>query len=125
MNTTIAYCGLDCYNCPIHLATLEEDLSVKKKMRNEIAGQLAIIYKTTPKPEIISDCDGCKINNGRLFTGCSDCEIRKCAIQFKLENCAYCQDYACEKLKRHFAIDPGAQDRLEKIRKVQVQRGSK
>jgi hypothetical protein len=125
MNTTIAYCGLDCHGCPIHLATLEEDLSVKKKMRNEIAEQLAIIYKTTPKPEIISDCDGCKINNGRLFTGCSDCEIRKCAIQFNLENCAYCHDYACEKLKRHFVIDPGAEERLEKIRKIRVPGGSK
>jgi hypothetical protein len=70
-------------------------------MRNEIAEQIAIIYKTTLKPEIISDCDGCKVNDGRLFAGCSECEMRKCVIQFGLENCAYCHDYACEKLKRH------------------------
>jgi hypothetical protein len=85
-------------------------------MRIEIAKQLARIYKTTPKPEIITDCDGCKVIDGRLFTGCVECEIRKCAILTKVINCAYCSDYACDILKRHFTIDPGAQATLEEIR---------
>jgi hypothetical protein len=113
----IAYCGLTCDSCPIHLATLEKDISQKAKMREQIAQELAKIYGTTPKPWIITDCDGCKVNNGRLFTGCADCEIRKCAMLRKLINCAYCGDYACDKLKKHFAIDPGAQNKLEEIRK--------
>ena len=116
MEIAAAYCGLACETCLIHLATLEKNDSVKTKMRIEIAEQLARIYKTTPKPEIITDCDGCKATDGRLFTGCIDCEIRKCAMRKKVVNCAYCNDYACEKLKRHFAIDPGAQARLEEIR---------
>jgi hypothetical protein len=82
-----------------------------------IAEQLSKIYGTSPKPEIITDCDGCKLDNGRLFTGCADCEIRKCANLKKMTNCAYCSDYACDNLKKHFVVDPGAQDRLEKIRK--------
>ena len=114
--TAIAYCGLACECCPIHLATLEKDESVKTRLRIEIAEELARIYKTTPKPEIITDCDGCKVTGGRLFTGCIDCEIRKCAIAKKVINCAYCADYACDKLRRHFAIDPGAQVSLEEIR---------
>lgn len=113
----IAYCGLACYSCPIHLATLEKDLAKQIKMRKDIADQLSKIYGTTPKPEIITDCDGCKVNNGRLFTGCADCEIRKCAILKDMINCAYCSDYACNKLEKHFAIDPGARERLEEIRK--------
>jgi len=117
MNTIIAYCGLACESCPIHLATLEKDESVKTVMRAEIVEQLARIYKTTPKPEIITDCDGCKVTGGRLFTGCIDCEIRKCAIAKKVINCACCGDYACEKLKRHFALDPDAKARLEEIRR--------
>lgn len=114
--TAIAYCGLACESCPIHLATLEKDDSAKTLMRIEIAEQLARIYKTAPKPEIISDCDGCKATGGRLFTGCIDCEIRKCAIVKQVINCAYCSEYACDKLRRHFAIDPGAQVSLEEIR---------
>jgi hypothetical protein len=112
----LAYCGLACDTCPIYLATLEKDITKQAEMRVEIAEQLARIYGTTPKPEIITDCDRCKVNNGRLFTGCSNCEIRKCAILKNMINCAYCSDYACDKLKRHFAIDPGAKERLEEIR---------
>jgi hypothetical protein len=117
METMIAYCGLACYSCPIHLATLEKDQSMQAKMRKEIAEQLAKIYGTIPKPEIITDCDGCKVNNGRLFTGCIDCEIRKCAIEKNLINCAYCCDYACDKLTKHYAFDPASKERLEEIRK--------
>jgi hypothetical protein len=117
METMIAYCGLLCDSCPIHLATLEKDPVRQIKMRTEIADQLAKIYGTTPKPEIISDCEGCKINNGRLFTGCIDCEIRKCAIGKNLINCAFCSDYVCDKLKKHYAFNPSSQERLEEIRK--------
>ena len=112
----IAYCGLTCDTCPILLATLETNISKQAEMRVQIAEQLARIYKTTSKPEIISDCDGCKINNGRLFTGCAHCEIRKCAILKNVINCAYCIDYPCEKLEKHYIWDPDSRDRLEEIR---------
>ena len=115
MESSIAFCGLDCENCPIHLATLLEDADARTKMRIEIANMLAKVYHTIPKPEIICDCDGCKIIDGRLFTGCANCEIRKCAMNKNLENCAYCRDFACDKLNRHFAIDPEVKARLEKI----------
>ena len=116
MDTRITYCGLVCDTCPIHLATLETDISKKAEMRNSIAEQLSKIYGTTPKPEIITDCDGCKTNNGRLFTGCIDCKIRKCAIQKNIINCAYCTDYPCDTLNKHFIFDPASQERLKKIR---------
>ena len=112
----IAYCGLECDSCPIHLATLENDLVKQIKMRIEIAEQLSKIYGTTPKPEIITDCDGCKDNNGRLFAPCADCRIRKCAIDKNMINCAYCSDFACEKLEKHYKYDPISRDRLEDIR---------
>jgi len=113
----IAYCGLACDTCPIHLATLETDISNQTKMRVQIADQLSKIYGTTPKPEIISDCDGCKNSNGRLFTPCNNCQIRKCAIEKNIINCAYCSDYTCEKLEKHYRFDPDSRDRLDEIRK--------
>ena len=113
----IAYCGLTCDTCPIHLATLEEDITKQAKMRAEIAAQIAKIYGKSPKPETIMDCDGCKANTGRLFTGCIDCEVRKCAIEKNLVNCACCSDFTCEILEKHFTLDPGSKDRLENIRR--------
>jgi hypothetical protein len=113
----IAYCGLLCDSCPIHLATLEIDIAKQAKMRVEIAEQLAKIYGTSPKPDIITDCDGCIAVNGRLFTGCIDCGIRKCAIRKNLTNCAYCSDYPCYKLEKHYSLDPDSKDRLDEIRR--------
>jgi hypothetical protein len=120
MNAVTAYCGLMCETCPIHLATLESNISRKAEMRLMIAEELSKIYGSTPKSEIITDCDGCKVRDGRLFTGCADCEIRKCAILKEVVNCAYCCDYPCENLKKHFVFDPGAQARLEEIHKKSI-----
>jgi len=86
MDTMIAYCGLACDICPIHLATLETNISKQAKMRVQIAERLSKIYGTTPKPEIISNCDGCKNSNGRLFIPCAHCKIRKCAIDKNMIN---------------------------------------
>jgi len=117
MKQMIAYCGLVCETCPIHLATLEEDKSLQSAMRELIADQCSKIYEMETKPEDITDCDGCMANTGRLFSGCFKCEIRRCASLKKIENCAYCTEYPCLSLKDHFLLDPGARARLEKIRK--------
>ena len=113
----IAFCGLVCENCPIYLATTENDESLKKTMRESIAEECTINYGLNLQPEDITDCDGCRSGSGRLFSGCLNCEIRKCAILRKSESCAFCPDYICDRLKKHFLLDPEAQTRLETIRK--------
>jgi hypothetical protein len=67
MDSMIAICGLNYDSCPILLAAPEKDIVKKTQIRNYIADKLAKIYETNPKPEIISDCDGCKIDNGTSF----------------------------------------------------------
>ena len=116
MKTMLTYCGLECGNCPVHLATLEKDKFEQQKMRVSIAEQCAKIYGIEISAADVNDCDGCKSGADRLFTGCKDCEIRKCAMLKNIENCAYCTDYACDILEKHFTLDPGAKKRLEKIR---------
>jgi hypothetical protein len=116
MNETLAFCGLACDSCPIHLATLETDISKKAAMRIKIAEELARIYGTTSTPESITDCDGCLAENGRLFNGCADCRIRKCAIGKNMINCAFCREYVCESLAAHFKYDPASRERLENIK---------
>ena len=111
----IAYCGLLCDSCPIHLATIEEDKLLQRKMRASIAEQCFREYGMELEPEDITDCDGCSANTGRLFSGCLSCEIRKCAVGKNVESCAYCNDYICKKLKEHFLQDPDAQRRLEEL----------
>jgi hypothetical protein len=114
----ISYCGLKCTSCPIHLATLEQDHSKQISMRESIVKQCLELYGMNLKLEEVTDCDGCKVNDGRLFSGCINCEIRKCAMLKEIENCALCNDYACNLLLKHFKQDPEAKLRLEEIRKT-------
>jgi predicted helicase len=87
-------------------------------MRESIADKCSKIYGMNLQAEDVTDCDGCRANTGRLFSGCFNCEIRKCVIQKNIENCAYCNDYACDRLKKHFSLDPGAHASLEEIRQI-------
>jgi hypothetical protein len=38
-------------------------------------------------------------------------------MERKVKNCAYCDEYACEKLKEFFKMAPSAKKSLDKIRK--------
>ncbi len=116
MNSLIAYCGLDCATCPIHMATLEEDAARKQRMRIEIARLCSEQYGMHLSLQEITDCDGCVLPAGRLFSGCARCEIRACAIGRNCTSCAFCADYACGKLLNHFESDPHAKARLESLR---------
>jgi len=85
-------------------------------MRAEIARQTNDIYKEKMKAEDVTDCDGCKTKTGRLFSGCKKCQIRKCAREKGVENCAHCSEYACEKLEKFFVTYLEAKTRLDVIR---------
>jgi len=116
MDKVISYCGLICETCSIYLATREQDEEKRYKMRVDIARQIKEHYGQECKPEDVNDCDGCKTEGGRLFSGCKNCHMRNCARQKGLENCAYCDEYACEKIEKFFATDPDARTRLDAIR---------
>ena len=117
MEKMIAYCGLRCDTCTILLATREKDDEKKHKMRVEIAQQIKEHYGQDCKAEDVTDCDGCKAEGARLFSGSSNCQVRKCASQKSVENCAHCDEYACEKLKDFFDKEPTSKASLDAIRK--------
>ena len=81
-------------------------------MRMEISDKCNALYRMNLEPDDINDCDGCKAETGILFSGCHNCEIRKCASRKNLLSCAYCSNYACEKLIKHFLMNPGTEKRL-------------
>ncbi len=115
MDATLAYCGLVCDTCPIHLATLEPDPRQRRVMREDIARLLRQVYGMPTAVAAIDDCDGCHAG-GRLYHGCAECPIRPCASARGLETCADCPDYACERLQQHWAHEPESRTRLEQRR---------
>ena len=116
MSAVPAYCGLICDTCPIRLATAETNPAEQENMRAEIVRLCQQHYGVEYRREDITDCDGCRKEAGRLFAASRSCPIRFCARQKGLENCAYCSDYACERLSAFFAREPGAKTRLDALR---------
>ena len=115
----IAYCGLNCVTCQIYLATRETDLKKQRQMREQIASYITKQFGTETRLEDVTDCDGCTTKNGKLFSECQKCQIRKCAKEKGLENCAYCSEYACDKLSKLFdsgSVEADAKKRLDEIK---------
>jgi len=112
MEKMISYCGLNCTECPALLATQNDDDDERKK----IAEQWSKEYGSEIKPEDIN-CDGCVAETGRHITHWDECGIRKCGQEKNVKNCAYCDDFACEQLKKFFEAVPDAKTSLEEIKK--------
>ncbi len=112
----LAYCGLECRVCPIHLATLEPDERKKKAMRSDIARECTERYGMKLQADDVGDCDGCRSMSGRIFGPCQACTVRQCAREHRVETCASCASFPCNKLQNVFSEDPGARLRLEALR---------
>ncbi len=118
MSGMIAYCGLDCRTCPIYLVTREKNKEKQEAKRKEILQLIKEHYGLEYRLEDITDCDGCMIETGKLFSACKECPIRNCAIEKKIVSCAYCDEYICETLEEFFAKEPAAKIHLDKIRSL-------
>ena len=106
-----AFCGLDCARCEGYLATQADD----DGQRAEVAREWSARYGADIKPEHIN-CDGCR-SGGREVYYCADvCEIRKCGVGRGVDNCAGCDEYACEKLEAFFQAAPEARAALDALR---------
>jgi hypothetical protein len=112
MEHMIAYCGLECTECLAYKATQTND----RKALEAVAAQWREAFNM---PDLTADsviCDGCLAVTGRLTGYCQTCKIRPCASERGLENCAACDEYACEDLRAFFKHAPEAEKRLDALR---------
>lgn len=77
------YCGLYCGACGVLVGRHQGRLK-------EIADWFEL-----PEKDVI--CYGCKSEQCAAF--CTECPIKKCAIEKGLESCHECDDYPCQTLK--------------------------
>ncbi|MFX1266428.1 MAG: DUF3795 domain-containing protein [Promethearchaeota archaeon] len=112
MSKIIAYCGLNCSDCPAYIATQKNDTNELEKIAKKWSNERMQFHAK----DIL--CDGC-FSDGRIFQGCHECDIRTCARKKGLKSCAYCEDYPCELLSIAFgkSVDPSAKERLDEIKK--------
>lgn len=105
----IAPCGLNCYQCEVYKATIED--SINKKI--ELAEKF-----TSPEYEVSPEdinCLGCHRDSTLVFKFCRECELRQCATHHNVINCGYCEDYACDKISNILDNDPNNKKILDEI----------
>ena len=108
----IAYCGLNCIECPAYIAYQTNDEALRKKTAKK--------WSTPDFPVSAEDidCIGCKSTKPPIFKWCSRCEVRSCAIEHEVVTCAHCSDYSCEKIDKLMKmLGDEAKNQLESIRK--------
>jgi hypothetical protein len=120
MNITeaVSYCGIMCTNCPIYWATQEENPTTKKKMRNKIAQICNEKYGLSYTYLNITDCEGCRSQSGRLFSGCVNCQVKKCSIEKNYKSCAQCSKYVYPTLQKIYDTDSSGKIWLDIIKTI-------
>jgi Protein of unknown function (DUF3795) len=114
MNQTdkiVAYCGIVCSDCPAYLATQSGEVAALER----VAAQWQEEYHLDKVTVRDVTCDGCLGQEGSKAAHCFECDIRACALEANLENCAHCEDYSCEKLDAFFGYVPDARALLDQI----------
>jgi hypothetical protein len=111
MNEKISFCGINCADCEAYIATLNND----DELRRKTAENWSKTYNADIKAENIN-CLGCTSRTEPTFSHCKVCEFRICGMSKNIANCAYCDEYACEKLAKFHEVVPGIKENLDKIR---------
>jgi len=114
----IAYCGLNCSECPVFLATKTHDRALQEKTAREWSAQFSAFTGRTDLRAEEMVCDGCAAADGRIFPGCRVCPMRICAQGQKLTTCADCGRFeSCEQLNGFFTQAADAKQRLMELRR--------
>ncbi|MBL7159663.1 DUF3795 domain-containing protein [Candidatus Microgenomates bacterium] len=91
----VSICGLDCGDCPCYLALQNHNDELRRKTAQKWVKEYD--WKNL-KPEDIN-CTGCLSLEEPLFKHCKVCEVRKCGLEMKVENCGKCGNYDnCKKI---------------------------
>jgi hypothetical protein len=108
----LAFCGILCSECPAFVATQAGD--------EEALAKQAAEWSSEEYPLTAGDlvCDGCIYTDKRVTKFCLDCDVRHCALEKGVENCAHCDDFPCGKLEKPWSMSVDARTTLEEIRKM-------
>lgn len=84
----IGYCGYNCHLC----AARSDDPVVRQRL---VDGWRRIFGHQQYTAENVK-CDGC-LSDGRIAD--KECKVKPCAIERGVKNCAYCEDFVCDKVE--------------------------
>jgi len=98
MADVIARCGFKCNLCLIYRENLKKDEQNRKKFRDGLEKYYG--DKLTLEE---CYCDGCLTDDSEGPVRITkDCDVRPCVIARNIENCAYCDQYPCQRVEKKF-----------------------
>lgn len=95
MNELVAYCGINCADCQLYIATMNNDTQLKK----EISLRWGKLYNRTFDIEDMQ-CYGCK--SGKKIFLSKKCDITPCNINKGNDTCRQCENYPCERIIKFY-----------------------
>ncbi len=103
----LAYCGLNCEECPVFQATQNRDEVHKRWLAAEYSCE-ELCFTTKDMT-----CYGCHSEQRLESRMCQGCVVRTCASSHGVENCGHCPDYPCLLIERFVSTETDARTQLE------------
>lgn len=90
-----AYCGINCGTCPLYVATVNNNTSMKEDIRLKYE---KIYNRSIDIKEM--ECNGCK--SDKKFSLSRACNITPCNISKGIDTCSQCRSFKCDRIKKFY-----------------------
>ncbi|MGB7539698.1 MAG: DUF3795 domain-containing protein [Anaerolineales bacterium] len=97
MEPILTRCGNRCDLCLAYKPNVESHPELRPALSD---GWFRYFGFRTPPEEIY--CEGCMEPHPRLLD--TECPVRPCVLEKKLENCSECDQYVCDRLRQRLVV---------------------
>lgn len=104
----LAYCGLNCGECPIYLATVSNNDEGQIRLAREYSTDTCHFSKDDML------CWGCH-SNTQSEKMCGDCAIRNCGVKKSCSICAKCNEFPCSILEEYLGENSDSINNLKQL----------
>lgn len=104
----LAYCGLNCKECPVYLVSISKNTVDQKRLAKEYSTD---ICKFTKEDMYCLGCHSDVVSKKM----CGDCEIRTCGIKKPYGSCAECDEFPCSTLEKYLGNNSDHLNNLKQL----------
>ena len=90
----LAYCGLNCGECSVYLASVRKDTAGQIRLADEYSTDT---YKFSKEDMYCLGCHSDTVSPKM----CGDCQIRICGMKKSYGSCAECDEFPCSTLREN------------------------
>lgn len=103
-----AYCGLNCKECAVYLASVSQNTEEQARLAKEYSTETCKFEKEDLY------CLGCHSDTVSEKM-CAACEIRNCGMEKSCQSCAECGNFPCSILETYLREKPDLLNHLKQL----------